>query len=713
MSNLTRLFPAATLMAFAASLIGIPVAMPAAPRPDVLIADFEGPDYGDWKAEGEAFGTGPARGALPGQMSVGGYLGKGLVNSFLRGDVTTGTLTSPPVRLERRYVNFLLGGGQHPGQTGVDLLIDGKVVRTATGPNDRPGGTEQLEWHSWDVTDLEGKTAVFRIVDQHTGGWGHINVDHIVMSDRKQQEEPAAREITVEKQYLHLPVKRGAPKRRLRFGVNDKTVREFEIELAEEQPDFWVFSDVSAFRGQRLRIAVDRLRTGEAALARIAQADALPDADALYREAHRPQFHFTSRRGWLNDPNGMVYANGEYHLFYQHNPYGWDWGNMHWGHATSRDMVHWREQPEALYPRQFGDWAFSGSAVVDKENTSGFRQGKGDVIVAAYTSTGRGECIVYSNDNGRTWTEYEGNPVVRHTGRDPRLLWHAPTRRWVMAVYNEDGGARDIVFHTSPDLKRWEYRSRISGFFECPDIFELPVQGDEGARRWVLYGADGKYLLGEFDGSVFRPEGGKQRLWHGNFYAAQTFSNMPDGRRVQIGWGQGIAFPGMPFNQQMTVPVQLTLRRGEGGVRMHAEPVRELEQLRGERRSRRDLAVKPGEKPQRLAEGETLDIVAEIRPAAGGSVTLTVRGVPITYDAAKGELVCGSVKAPLALEEGRLRLRVLVDRGSIEVFANRGRVALSLGTIPPADERGVDISAGEGPARLVSLQVHELRSIWK
>jgi len=228
-------------------------------RPDLLVADFEGDTYGDWKVEGEAFGPGPAEGTLPGQMHVSGYQGRRLVNSFYRGDGTTGRLTSPPLRIERRYLNFLIGGGKHPGQTCINLLVEGKIVRTATGPNDRPGGSERLDWHTWDLADLQGQTAVLEIVDRHTGGWGHINIDQIVQSDRRMQAEPASRELTIEQRYLHLPVKNGAPQRRMKLIVDGKTVREFDMELADDAPDFFVFSDVSAYKGQTLRIEVDRL----------------------------------------------------------------------------------------------------------------------------------------------------------------------------------------------------------------------------------------------------------------------------------------------------------------------------------------------------------------------------------------------------------------------------------------------------------------------
>ncbi|MHC4252367.1 MAG: GH32 C-terminal domain-containing protein, partial [Planctomycetota bacterium] len=311
------------------------------------------------------------------------------------------------------------------------------------------------------------------------------------------------REIVVEKRYLHLPVKKGAAKRRTRFVVDGQTVREFEIELAgvdpDAEPDFLVFADVSAFAGKALAVEADGLPEGSKALDSITQSDDVPDAANLYREKHRPQFHFSSRRGWNNDPNGLVYYNGEYHLYYQHNPYGWAWGNMHWGHAVSADLVHWREEPVAIYPREFGDWVFSGGACGDEGDTAGFKAGDDNVIVASYTSTGRGECIAYSNDRGRTFVDYEGNPVVEHEGRDPKVVWYAPGGHWVMAVYDERDESRAIAFYSSPDLKSWNFRSRIEGYYECPELFELPVdgggggEGGEGGTRWILYSGDGDY----------------------------------------------------------------------------------------------------------------------------------------------------------------------------------------------------------------------------
>jgi fructan beta-fructosidase len=683
----------------------------AAERPDILIADFEGDTYGDWTTTGTAFGKGPARGTLPNQMPVTGYLGKGLVNSYLGGDASTGTLTSPEFTIDRKFINFLIGGGKHPG-TRIDLVVGDKAVRTATGPNDKPGGSEHLDWHSWDVSEFAGKKAVIKIVDEESGGWGHINVDHIVQSDHKKAAEPKSREVTVEKVYLHLPVKNGAPKRRMKFEVDGKMVREFEIELAEEMPDWLAFIDVSKFGGKKLTISTV-LPADSKALDGIVGSDDVPDPKTLYEEKLRPRFHFTSRRGWLNDPNGLVYDGTRWHLFYQHNPFGWEWGNMHWGHATSPDLVHWTELGEALYPKSLDDMAFSGSAVMDKGNTSGWGTKDAPPMVLAYTSTGRGECIAYSTDRGRTWTEYEKNPVVKHAGRDPKLVWYAPGKHWVMAVYDETGGKRGIAFHTSPDLKTWTYQSKIDDFFECPDLFELTEPRRDGAKKWVLYAADGKYLIGSFDGKKFTKELDKQQLWYGNFYAGQTFDNAWGERQIQIGWAQGATFPGMPFNQQMTIPVDLTLRKAPDGVwRIWGRPCMELVSLRGRTVFDRDnqTEVRLGKEAVLLMK-DVDEARVECRfSAEARDVRVNLRGLDVIYDGAKKQVRCGKLVVPVIPLRGTVVLEALIDRGSVEVFVNEGMAIMSIAHIAPEGQTSVTAS-GEGTLDRVSWW--RLRSAWK
>lgn len=715
--NPIRLRPLLVSAAIAATLVGTAAVRTAwAAQPDLVFADFEGTDYGTWIASGEAFGNGPARGTLPNQMPVSGYLGKGLVNSFRGGDRTTGTLRSPEFLINRRYLAFLVGGGGWTNQTCMNLVVDGAIVRTATGPNTQPGGSEKLEPAFWDLADLASKTGRLEIVDRATGGWGHINVDQIVLTD-SQPAVPlknASREFVFSGCYLNLPVKHGAPKRRVSLTVTNAVAREFEIELADDAPDWWAFLDVGAWRGQRGIVTVDVLPVASRALQSIENANALRGATDLYREALRPQFHFSSRRGWNNDPNGLVFFAGEYHLFYQHNPYGWDWGNMHWGHAVSTNLVHWVEQPIALYPHRFGDWAFSGSAVVDWKNTSGFQTVGEPPLVAAYTSTGRGECIIFSNNRGRTWTEFSGNPVVKHQGRDPRLLWHAPTQRWVMALYDEHEGKQWITFHTSLDLKQWRFESRIEGFFECPDMFELPVDGDPKSKKWVLTAASSEYRVGQFDGRVFTPETPKLPGHRGDgFYAAQTFSDIPaaDGRCIQIGWGQ-MPSPAMPFNQMMAFPCELTLRATADGPRLAWHPVREIERLRVHTQNWTNLTVRPGENPAAGFSDELLDLSAEIEPDRAAQIVLTARGIPIAYDVARRELSCLSRKVTSHPADGVLKLRLLLDRTSLELFADDGLVYLPLKCRPDSANRTLNLSVSGGDARLRSMRASALQSIW-
>ncbi|HEY3377299.1 MAG TPA: glycoside hydrolase family 32 protein, partial [Armatimonadota bacterium] len=350
--------------------------------------------------------------------------------------------------------------------------------------------------------------------------------------------ENGQRQLPLCGRYLIFPVKNGAAKQKVQISVDGQVQREFFIELADAQPDFWVFTDMSPWQGKTATIQVAGLPPTASGLLAIVCADSAPGADDRYQEASRPQFHFSSRRGWLNDPNGLVYYQGEYHLFYQHNPYGVQWENMHWGHAVSPDLVHWQELPAALYPfSQAKGHAYSGSVVVDHANSAGFGQGTAPAMIAAFTDTACGEALAYSNDCGRSWSYAPDNPVVRHEGRDPKVFWYSAGQHWVMALYDIREGKHGIAFLTSADLKTWQRQSWLDGFFECPDLFPLPVSGEPHTVVWVLSGADGNYRLGDFDGKTFIPISAKLPFQYGNaYYAAQTYNEIPaeDGRRIQI-----------------------------------------------------------------------------------------------------------------------------------------------------------------------------------
>jgi sucrose-6-phosphate hydrolase SacC (GH32 family) len=686
---------------------------------DILIANFEHDTYAPWTVAGEAFGPGPARGTLPGQMSVDGFRGKGLVNSFFNGDDTLGMLASPEFRIERKYITFLIGGGKNQEKLALQLLVDGKIVRSATGPNDKPGGSEALAPEFWDVSEFSGEPAVLHIVDDATGGWGHINVDHIVQTDAEPKGfvKDAERAFNTPARYLHIPIKNGAPKRILTLLVDGKSVGRNDIELADGKPDWWAPMDVSAWRGKQLILRVDKLHEESSALGAIEQSDSLKDAENLYREPLRGQFHFSPRRGWNNDPNGLVFYDGEYHLFFQHNPYGWAWGNMHWGHAVSKDLVHWEELVDALLPDEMGPM-FSGSAVVDWKNSSGFGKDGKPPLVLFYTAAGNPtvQCVAYSTD-GRTFTKYSGNPVLKQItagNRDPKVVWHEPTEQWVMVLYVELGGVHTIHFFTSPNLKDWTFASKIDGFFECPDFFELPVDGDAARKKWVLMGASSEYRVGRFDGAKFISESPKVPGHRGKgFYAAQSFSDVPDERRILIGWFQ-TETKGMPFNQSMTIPIELGLTQTDDGPRMTYTPVKELEVLRAKTHRVESMSLRPGDKnPLESIRTELVEARIAFEPDDAGELFFNIRDVMVVYDAKKQELSVAGHRAHAPLRNGKQRLTIFCDRTGLEVFASDGLCYVPMPFNMNPDIRGIRIETRGGPVMINSLEVHELRSAWR
>ncbi len=441
-----------------------------------------------------------------------------------------------------------------------------------------------------------------------------------------------------------------------------------------------------------------------------------------YDQKYRPQFHFTAKKFWHNDPNGMVYYKGEYHLFLQHNPRGIGWGNMTWGHAISKDMVHWKQIQHAIHPYD-GGTIFSGSAAVDWKNTSGFgKEGKNaeKPIVACYSHARQPftQHIAYSIDRGRTWTRYEGNPVVPNQGlsggeRDPKIFWHEPTKKWVMVLYVKGGVAR--IFN-SDDLKKWAKVSDVTGrgFHECPDMFELPVDGKKSNMKWVLYDGGFTYSIGTFDGKTYKIEAtpGRGDLG-GNFYAAQTFNDTPDGRIIQIAWMRGSDFPkkGMPFNQQMSFPCVLTLRNTDQGIRIYRWPVKEIKTIYKKTHKVKKTSVKPGDNPLKDIKAELLDISAEIAMGSAKRVVFNLRGSRVTYDGST--LTTPRGKAGMKPRDGRITVRILVDRGSVEVFGNEGRVSMTSYALHEPENLNLALTAEGGEAVVNKLVVNELESAWK
>lgn len=699
-----------------------------ADRPDdIVIADFESDTYAPWVATGEAFGPGPARGTLPNQMHVEGYQGSRLVNTYFQGDESVGTLTSPEFKVERPYISFLIGGGKDLENTCIQLLIGDAVFRVATGPNDRPGGSERLAPEGWDVRDLVGKRARIRIIDNARGGWGHINVDQIVQTDRKPPTmlTNVRREFNVGARYINIPIKNGAPLRRVSFFLDGVQAGGAEMELADGAPDWWAPIDLSMYQGRSIALEVDSLRDDSTALSSISLSDTMRDSENLYDEPLRAQFHFSSRRGWLNDPNGLVFFNGEYHMFYQHCPFCLQgWAAKYWGHAVSKDLVHWTELDDAVAPDARGP-VWSGSAVVDRDNTSGLGKPGAPAMVMFYTAAGTPftQCLVSSTD-GRTFTKLATNPVVDNIAsdnRDPKVIWHAPSKQWIMTLWVGTEGKPWIYFLGSTNLREWKQLSRVEGFYECPDFFELPLDGDPTRTKWVLTAASSEYMVGTFDGTTFTPETPKLPGHRGRgFYAAQTFSDMPDGRRIQIGWFQ-TETPGMAFNQSMTIPLELSLVSTPDGPRLCWNPARELESLRVRSRKMGPMTVALGcDDYARNTDlwalsdfqAELLELRTEIEPLS--DVVLWVRGTQIDYVAGTNELVIERrhrVKVPLV--NGKLQLTIYCDRVGLEIFAAGGLVYIPMAIVPNDADRSVSFTPCNGDVKVESLVVHELRSAWK
>jgi len=444
----------------------------------------------------------------------------------------------------------------------------------------------------------------------------------------------------------------------------------------------------------------------------------------IYRELLRPQFHFTAKKNWLNDPNGLVFWDGEYHLWFQHNPAGIGWGNIAWGHAVSRDLVHWKQLPDALTPDEHG-MMWSGSGVVDWQNTSGLGTGRRPPIVVMYTAVDPGagkhavQCIAASNDRGRTLVKYPGNPVLPHVAavnRDPKVTWHEPSGSWVMALYLD---GNDYALFRSRNLREWSRLAEVSipGTDEFPDFFELAVDGDPGRRRWVFWGAAGVYVVGRFDGERFTADTEPLRCELGpNGYAAQTWSDIPvtDGRRIQVSWMRDGRYPSMPFNQQMSFPVELSLQSFPEGPRLCRAPVKEIALLYN-RTNRLDGAVlEPGRNLAPEVRGGLFDIEAVVEiPAGVEELGLFIHGTDLRYSVRDGCFTYLDRQVPAPAPGGRLAMRLLVDRTSVELFVPPGRVSASFCFLPEPRDASLELYVRGGGVSVETLIVRELASAWR
>lgn len=455
----------------------------------------------------------------------------------------------------------------------------------------------------------------------------------------------------------------------------------------------------------------------------------------LYNELYRPQYHFTPEKNWMNDPNGLVYYKGEYHLFYQYNPFGKEWGFMHWGHAVSTDLVHWENLPVALNPDNDSKdevecTEFSGSGMVDENNVTGLQEGNEKTILLFYTSQHCGQRLAYSNDKGRTWKKYDKNPIIpfdaTDDARDPKVIWHEASKQFVMILYrrpNNNDKQKGISFYTSKNLIDWTFRSHIPGFFECPDLVQLSVNRRPDEKKWVLFDGDGSYIIGEFNGEKFITESPKMPGDFGvNYYATQTWSNIPesDGRTIQIVWMKGGEYPDMPFKGQMTFPCEISLKKFPEGLRLVRKPVKEIELLheKGEVWENKNLIPGINKNLLRGVKRDCMHIIGTFTIKSSDNFGFIVRmdkknnGTEITYNAKTNTLSCLGKSVVIEPVDHVLKLEILVDRSSVEIFANDGKAVMSSCFVPTENAEGIYLFTIGGELLVQKLEIYPMKSMW-
>lgn len=570
--------------------------------------------------------------------------------------------------------------------------------------------------------------------------------------------------VTGDSRYLLLPVQESTDDARINVLVDGNVAETIYVRLAKSKTDYTVPFDLTPYKGHDVMLDVVipqsrgsvREAKDDACWRGIVLADTF---DTANRETYRPAFHHTPRYGWMNDPNGMFYKDGRWHLYYQYNPYGSKWQNMTWGHSVSDDLVNWEHLPEAIRPNGLGS-VFSGSCAVDHDNTAGFGS---DAVIALYTSAGTSQMqsLASSTDDGLTFNIYPSNPVLtlESEARDPKVFWNDSTKEWNMILAHALD--HEMLIFSSPDMKSWTLQSSFGkglgaqgGVWECPDLFELPVAGTD-EKKWVLlcninpdgpFGGSGtQYFVGDFDGKTFKADtdaaGNVSTKWldYGkDHYATVTWSDAPDGRRVALGWMSNWQYaadvPTMQFRSANILPREMGLFRApDGEVYASSAPSPELEALRGK------LAAKVkkttvGRKARSFAlpseNGGICEILMDIEASKAKTVNVVFSNsqgekVVMQYDPAAATLSFDRTQSgitdfsegfpavtvtPTHEASGRIALRIFVDRSSMEVFGNDGEFVMTNLVFPRTPYTALSVSAEGGNAKVENLRIYSLKS---
>ncbi len=570
--------------------------------------------------------------------------------------------------------------------------------------------------------------------------------------------------VTGSGRYILLPVQETNDDASVSILVDGKPDRTINVRLAKTKVDYTVPFDLSPYKGRNVVLnittsqnrATVREAKEDACWNNMSVTDSFPAAN---REKFRPAFHHTPVYGWMNDPNGMFYKDGVWHLYYQWNPYGSKWQNMTWGHSSSTDLINWQHHPAAIEPDGLGT-VFSGSCAIDKDDTAGFGS---DAVIALYTSAAASQVqsLAHSNNNGNTFEIYPGNPVItlESEARDPNMFWNEATGEWNLVLAH--ALEHEMLVFTSPDMKQWTLQSAFGkglgaqdGVWECPDLFELAVDGSD-QKKWVLIcninpggpfgGSATQYFIGEFDGKTFTPDrdadGNVPTKWmdYGkDHYATVSWSNAPDNRRTVIGWVSNWQYaaevPTMQYRSANTLPREIGLfRASDGEIYTSCTPSPEIGALRGNA-SVKKRSFTAGKKSRTFAlpeaNGGICEITLEITPKKGVPVNLTLANeagnkVEMVYNPAESTFSFDRYQsgqtdfsqdfpaittAPAFTDGGNLRLRIFIDRSSIEVFEQNGRFAMTNLVFPESPYTTLSVNAPAGNARIENLAIYPLRT---
>lgn len=485
-------------------------------------------------------------------------------------------------------------------------------------------------------------------------------------------------EFMCDSKYIILPASYHSQKKRLLFYIDEQLVYDLVVSLDYDNPDYRFPVNTERFRGKNIRVECDSdiditIEKSET-------------ADLDYSGKYRPLAHYTARRGWLNDPNGLVFHNGKYLMFYQHNPVATTWENMHWGAAESTDLIHWEERDDVLFPDETGT-IFSGCGIVDKKNVTGLKQGDKDVLLFFYTCAGstseasKGkpftQNLAYSTDGGKTLIWYKKPLIEQIVGgnRDPKVIYYEPDDSYIMALFLD---GHEFALFKSKNILDWNEIQRIelSEDAECPDFYPLPADGDKNNVKWVFSAASDRYYIGSFDGERFTPETEQLRLNYGNnSYAAQSWSDIPDGRRIRTAFAT-VVIPYMPFGSCMNIPQEMSLKTLNGKLRLCAEPVPEIEKLYLNTETVERFEINENNIFKRKIGSKCCDI--SLKAKCGNSFMLSLLGLDIEYKANEKILKCGDKEAPVNGENGYIDLRLIFDTVYTEIFADSGSVFMGM-----------------------------------